>query len=74
MKYKRSLKPFQKYEVTMEIINWDEKYFHMIHTFFVGDKVVAEGTSIGCVISKAGTITPEYVMAKVTTRLEAKKT
>jgi acyl-CoA thioesterase FadM len=74
MKYKRSLKPFQKYEVTMEIIGWDEKYFHMIHTFFVGDKVVAEGTSIGCVISKGGTISPEYVMAKVTTRLEAKKT
>lgn len=74
MKYKRSLKPFQKYEVTMEIIGWDEKYFHMIHTFFVGDKVVAEGTSSGCVISKTGTIPPEEVIAKVTARLDAKKT
>ncbi|ETI62110.1 acyl-CoA thioesterase [Marinomonas profundimaris] len=74
MKYKRSLKPFQKYEVTMEITGWDEKYFHMIHTFFVDDKVVAEGTSRGCVISKTGTIPPEEVIDKVTARLDAKKT
>ena len=72
MKYKRSLKPFQKYRVTMEITGWDEKRFHMIHTFLVGDRIVAEGTSIGCIISKTGTISPEEVIKTVTARLEAK--
>lgn len=72
MKYKKPLKLFQKYRVTMEIVSWDEKYFQMIHTFYVGDRVVAEGTSQGCVLSKQGVIVPERVMEVVETRLEKK--
>ena len=36
---------FQKYTVKMEITCGNEKAFHMIHTFIVADRVVAEGTS-----------------------------
>ena len=72
MKYKRPLNPFQKYKVTMQITGWDEKSFHMIHTFLVNGKVMAEGTSFGCVLSKSGVIPPEKVMETVTHRLEAK--
>ncbi|WP_211829267.1 thioesterase family protein [Kistimonas asteriae] len=72
MKYKKPLNPFQKYEVTMQITGWNEKSFHMIHTFLVNGKVVAEGTSLGCVLSKSGVIPPEKVMQTVTERLEAK--
>ncbi|WP_375749163.1 acyl-CoA thioesterase [Vibrio sp. HN007] len=72
MKYKKPLNMFQKYRVTMEITDWNEKYFNMIHTFYVGDRIVAEGTSIGCVLSKQGVIPPEQVMDTVNKRLEAK--
>lgn len=73
MKYKRSLKPFQKYRVTMEITGWDDKRFFMVHTFWVGDRVMAEGTSQGCIISKTGTIPPDDVIKSVTERLKAKQ-
>lgn len=69
MKYKRPLKPFQRYEVEMEIVGWDEKAFHMKHTFWVGEKLYAEGTSLGCVVSKSGPVQPEKVMRRVEERL-----
>ena len=69
MKYKKGLKLFQKYEVKMEIVDWDEKSFQMLHTFIVGDRIVAEGTSRGVIISKSGVIPPVEVMKKVTDRI-----
>jgi len=69
MKYKRPLNLFRKYEVKMEIVSWDEKMFQMVHTFIVGGRVVAEGTSLGCIVSKNGVIEPVEVMKKVTERL-----
>ena len=73
MKYKRPLNLFQKYRVTMEIEGWDEKAFKMIHTFWVEDRVVAEGISHGCVISREGVIPPEDVMEEVRRRIDTKK-
>ncbi len=45
MKYKKALKTFQKYEVKMEVTGWNDRSFQMLHTFVVGNRVVAEGTS-----------------------------
>ena len=75
MTYKKALNLFQKYEVKMEITGWDDRTFHMVHTFIVGDRIVAEGTSKGLVVSKAtGVIAPVDVMEKVTQRLDQLKT
>jgi acyl-CoA thioesterase FadM len=71
MKYKKGLKLFQKYTIKMEVAGWDEKSFKMLHTFIVGDRVVAEGTSQGVIVSKAGVIPPADVMEKVAERLNA---
>jgi len=74
MTYKKPLNLFRKYEVQMEIIGWDEKMFKMIHTFIVDDRVVAEGTSLGCIVSKKyGVIPPVDVMKKVADRLNNKE-
>lgn len=70
MRYRKPLGLFQKYEVSMEITGWDEKFFNMTHTFKVGERIVAEGTSRGCVISKQGVIPPNDVMQTVKSRLE----
>jgi acyl-CoA thioesterase FadM len=71
MQYKKSLKLFEKYEIKMEVTGWDEKSFHMLHTFIVKDRVVAKGTSLGVVLSKSGVIPPIKVMKKVHQRLHA---
>jgi len=65
MKYKKGLKLFQAYTIKMEVIGWDEKSFKMTHTFIVNDRVVAEGTSKGVILSKSGVIPPREVMDKV---------
>ena len=70
MSYKKPLGLFRKYDVKMEITHWDEKFFSMTHAFIVGDRVVAEGTSKGCVLSKQGVIPPAEVMQRVKDRLE----
>ncbi len=74
MKYKKALTLFQKYEIKMEITGWDERSFQMVHTFIVGDRVVAEGTSLGVIVSKSGVIPPVDVMEKVVERLGRKNT
>ena len=74
MKYKKGLKLFQKYEVLMEVIGWDEKAFHMRHTFVVADRVVAEGTSQGVIVSKNGVVPPIEVMREVNQHLNQQNT
>ncbi len=74
MKYKKALTLFQKYEIKMEITGWDERSFQMVHTFIVGDRVVAEGTSLGVIVSKSGVVPPVDVMERVVERLGRKKT
>ena len=66
MTYKKPLKPFQKYLVTMAVTGWDDRTFDMVHTFLVGDRVMAEGTSKGMIVSKKeGVIAPERVLETV---------
>lgn len=74
MSYKKPLRMFQKYNVEMKIIDWNEKSFQMTHTFLVDGKVFAMGTSKGCVINKNGVIPPEKVMENVRDRLSKKGT
>jgi acyl-CoA thioesterase FadM len=66
MQYKKALKPFQRYVVKMDVTGWDDRSFDMIHTFIVGDRIIAEGTSKGVIYSKReGVIPPERVLATV---------
>lgn len=66
MSYKRPLNVFQGYEVRLEVMKWDEKYFYMTHTFMVDERVVAEGTSKGCVYARGkGVVSPADAIAAV---------
>lgn len=66
MTYKRPLNLLQRYEVKLQVTHYDEKYFHMQHTFIRAGRVVAEGTSKGCVYAKNhGVISPAEAMAAI---------
>jgi len=69
MKYKKGLTLFQQYQIHMEVTGWDEKSFKMNHTFIVDDRVVAEGTSLGVIVSKQGVIPPDKVIQTLRARL-----
>jgi acyl-CoA thioesterase FadM len=65
MKYRRPLKPFQRYEVVMEVVGADERGFQMTHTFLADGRVAAEGTSVGVVRGKGEVIPPDEVLRKL---------
>lgn len=66
MTYKKPLNIFQRYEVSLEMVRWDEKFFYMTHTFTVGERVVAEGTSKGCVYARGkSVVSPADAIAAV---------
>jgi len=65
MTYKKSLGLFDRYTASMEITRWDDKGFHMTHTFTIGGRIAAEGTSIGMIRSQQGVIAPAQVIETV---------
>lgn len=66
MIYKKPLGLFRKFEMLLDVTHWDEKYFYMTHTFLVGERVVAEGTSRGCLYANGtGVVAPAAVIAAV---------
>jgi acyl-CoA thioesterase FadM len=66
MAYKKPLGLFERFDLLLELTHWDEKYFFMNHTFMVADRVVAEGTSKGCLYARGtGVISPAEVIAAV---------
>lgn len=72
MDYKKALQPFQRYQVSMSITHWDERYFYATHTFSAGDRIVAQGTSQAVVLGRDGVITPEDVVKSVLKYQQAK--
>ncbi len=65
MSYKRPLRLFQRFEVTMALTHWDEKYFYMTHTFIADDRVVALGMSKAALRGRAGVLKPVEVVAEL---------
>jgi acyl-CoA thioesterase FadM len=66
MTYKKPLGMFERFDVMLEVTHWDEKFFYMKHTFSNSERVVAEGTSKGCVYARGrGVVSPADAMAAV---------
>ncbi len=65
MTYKRPLRLFQKFEAVMRLSHWDERGFYMTHQFIVGDRIAAEGTSVGVIRGRQGVVPPETVLARL---------
>lgn len=65
MNYRRSLRLFQRFEAVMQLTHWDDRHFYMSHQFLVGERVVAEGTSVGVIRGREGVIAPERVLERL---------
>ncbi|MNF16215.1 hypothetical protein D3C80_2191410 [compost metagenome] len=49
----------------MSITHWDERYFYATHTFSIGDRIVAQGTSRAVILGREGVVAPDVVVASV---------
>jgi acyl-CoA thioesterase FadM len=65
MTYKKPLKMLERFDVSLAVTHWDEKFFYMTHTFTAGDRVVAEGTSKAVIRSREGVVRPAEVILAV---------
>ncbi len=66
MSYKKPLSTFERYEVKLEVTHWDEKYFYMTHVFTRDERIMAQGTSKGCVYARGiGVVSPADAFAAV---------
>ncbi len=66
MTYKKPLGLFERFDTILEVTHWDDKYFHMKHTFRNAERIVAEGTSKGALYQRGrGVIKPQDVIAAV---------
>jgi acyl-CoA thioesterase FadM len=66
MTYKKPLGLFQRFDTTLEVTHWDEKYFYMTHTFSRENRIIAEGSSKGCVYARgSGVVSPAEAFAAV---------
>jgi acyl-CoA thioesterase FadM len=66
MVYKKPLHLFERYEVLLEITHWDEKFVCMKHIFRNPERIIAEGTSKGCVYARgSGVVKPDDVIAAI---------
>jgi acyl-CoA thioesterase FadM len=62
MTYKKPLALLERFQVTMSVTHWDEKFFYMTHAFTAGGRLVAEGTSKAVVRARDGVVKPDDVL------------
>lgn len=65
MTYRKPLKMFERFDVSLTVTHWDEKFFYMTHTFTAGDRIAAEGTSKAVIRSREGVVNPADVILEV---------
>ncbi len=66
MAYKKPLGLFERFDTSVEVTHWDDKYFYMKHIFSNPQRVIAEGTSKGALYMRGtGVVKPEDVIAAV---------
>lgn len=65
MRYRRSLLPWQRFELQTRIVGWDEKRFYIQQSFRRQDKVAAEGVFRCAFTQGSGVIAPATVFAEL---------
>nr|WP_253837592.1 acyl-CoA thioesterase [Promicromonospora thailandica] len=72
MKYRRSLQPFDRFEITTRILGWDERVFYLEQVFTRGDTLYARGWVASRFLDRKGNrIAPADVIRDATGEVPA---
>ena len=67
MRFKKSLNPFQRFEIRTKTLGWDEKYFYLEQAFYRKDQICALAMVKARFLSKKGElISPQQILDLVT--------
>jgi acyl-CoA thioesterase FadM len=61
MRFKRAIKPFQKFRLETRTLFWDEQGFYLEQRFRTGDKTLALAVVKAVFVGKSGVIRPDHV-------------
>ncbi|MBV2168350.1 MAG: thioesterase family protein [Bdellovibrio sp.] len=65
IRFRRSLQPFQKFELHTRLLSWDERYLYLEHKFTSRGDLVAVGMIRARFLSKAGGLVSPQDLLKV---------
>jgi acyl-CoA thioesterase FadM len=69
--YRRSLTVFQRYEMTTQIVGWDERWIFVEQQFLADDKLCTRALFKTMIRSKNGLVTPSEVLAAAGLKIKA---
>lgn len=61
----RSLKPFQKFKLTTQVVYWDEKWIYLEQQFYYKDKLMASAYVKALFLCKGHKIHPQEVLDEI---------
>ena len=61
VRYRRRIRPFEKFIVKSRCIGWDERFFYLDQTIWVYDKCAAQALYRSAVTDKNGIVAPDRV-------------
>lgn len=65
MRYRRSLAPFERYELHTRLLGWDAKWFYLEQRFLKGGNLVAEGIVRALFRGRKGNVAVSEVLAQM---------
>lgn len=65
IRFRRSLAPFERYDLKTRIVSWDEKWFWLEQRFERGGEVVATGAIKGLFRNSKGNVSTAEVLAAI---------
>lgn len=71
IRFKRSLKPFTRYEIETEVVCWDHRAFYIVQTFTQGDNFIAKAVVEARFLSTSGRKIPAADLIELAGRKEA---
>ena len=62
IRFRRSLSPFQAFELHTRILSWDEKWVYIEHKFFSGNELMAQGVIKGLFKKPGGNLSSKELL------------
>ena len=65
IRWRRELRPFQRYVVSTRVVGWDERWFFIEQKFLSGDVVAAQAVVRGTFLQKGRSVSPGEIFGRL---------
>lgn len=65
LRYRKRIRPFAKFRTVSKAVGWDERFFYLEHTIWIGDDCAVQALFRAAVTDKNGIVAPARVFASI---------